>query len=209
NSDGVWNEEGAAIRLVVLPAWWQTLWARLAGALAVAGLAFAVHRVRAGRRRAAEALRLRIATDLHDEVGSGLTKVTLLSELIRRTAEGSGGDGSPEDGGARVAAWAARVGEQATTLSGAMRDVVWAIRPDEDDWESLELQMKDAAVAMLAPRGIALDMQGEAEGPPPALRPEVRQNVLLFFKEAVHNAVRHAAPARGEVRWRLPRRRPP
>ncbi len=195
------------LALAVAPPFWRSVWFLALVALGLGLVAFAVHRAREGRRRAAEALRFRIATDLHDEMGSGLTKVSLYSELIRRTAEGTaGGDGHPEDDNARVAAWAARVGEQAGALSGSMRDVVWAIRPDEDDWESLELRMKDAAVALLAPRGIAVDMQGEVEGSPPALPPEVRQNVLLFFKEAVHNAAGHAAPTRVEVRWRLSRR---
>ncbi len=194
------------LALAVAPPFWRSAWFAALVALALGGAAFGVHRVRAGRRRAVEALRFRIATDLHDEVGSGLTQVSLYSELIRRTAEGTaGGNGRAEDADARVVAWAARVGDQASTLSGAMRDVIWAIRPDENAWESLELRMKDAAVALLAPHDIEVDMAGEVEGAPP-LSPEVRQNVLLFFKEAVHNAARHAAPTRVEVRWRLTRR---
>ena len=195
------------LALRVAPSFWRSAWFPALVALALMLAGWSVHRVREDRRHSAEALRLRIATDLHDEMGSGLTKVSLYSELIRRTAEGTaGGNGHPDGDEARMAAWAASVGEQATALSGSMRDVVWAIRPDGDDWDSLELRMKDAAVALLAPHGVAVDMQGEVEGAAPALPPEVRQNVLLFFKEAVHNAARHAGATRVEVRWRLSRR---
>jgi signal transduction histidine kinase len=142
-----------------------------------------------------ERLRLRIATDLHDDLGSGLTQVSLYSELIRRSSE------------PHVAAWAEQVGEQARSLSAGMRDIIWAIHPQNETWEALELRMKDYAAALLAPHGIAFDMQGTAVRAPPDLSTDVRHNVLLLFKEALHNAVRHARCRRIEVRWRLyPRR---
>jgi signal transduction histidine kinase len=192
--------------LSVAPPWWRSAWFLGLVGLGVVAAGGGVHAVRAGRRREAEALRLRIATDLHDEVGTGLTEISLYSELIRRVAGSPEGDGTrPENAEALVSAWAQRVGEQATALSSAMRDVVWAIREDDAGWEALELRMKDAALALLTPRGIELDAAGEREGAPP-VSALVRQNLLLFLKEAVHNAVRHGEPSRVTVRWRLARR---
>ena len=198
---------GPAVRLhlyVAAPFWHTWPFALLVG-LGVGAALFGVHRVREGRRQATDALRQRIASDLHDEMGGGLTQVSLYSELIRRAVE-TGGDGAPREDPDRVAAWAEHVGAQARSLSESMRDVVWAIRPDEGAWQDLELRLKDAAVALLAPRGIEPDLGGEVPDRPPPLSPEVRQNVLLFVKEALHNAVRHAEPTRVEVRWRLTRR---
>jgi signal transduction histidine kinase/ligand-binding sensor domain-containing protein len=192
--------------LSVAPPWWRAPWFLGLSVLGLALGGYGVHAAREGRRREDEALRLRIATDLHDEVGTGLTEISLYSELIRRVAGGPEGDGARrENAEALVSAWAQRVGEQATALSSAMRDVVWAIREDDVGWEALELRMKDAALALLTPRGIELDAAGEREGTPP-VSALVRQNLLLFLKEAVHNAVRHAEPSRVTVRWRLARR---
>ncbi len=213
--EGMAPGPAVGLALAVAPVFWKAWWFAALVALALGLVALAVFRVRAGRRHAAEALRFRIATDLHDEMGGGLSQVSLLSELIRRTAEGTagapaGGDGAGGGAGGtlgsvrmQVAAWAARVGEQARTLSGSMRDVAWAIRPDEGGWDSLELRLKDAAVALLAPRGVALDWHGATDGPPPPLTPSLRQNALFFFKEAVYNAAHHGAPARVKVRWAL------
>lgn len=198
---------GPATRLTLsadAPFWRTWPFALLVG-LAAAGALVGVHRVREGRRRATDALRERIASDLHDEMGGGLTQVSLYSELIRRATE-TGGDGALGEDDGRVAEWAEHVGAQARTLSESMHDVVWAIRPDESAWEDLELRLKDTAVALLAPRGIEPDLGGEAPDRPPPLPPEVRQNVLLFVKEALHNAVRHESPTRVEVRWRLTQR---
>ncbi len=196
------------IPISVAPPWWRAPWFIGSAFLAFGLVGLGFRAARRARHREAEALRFRIASDLHDEVGTGLTEISLYSELIRRVAdgpaEGRAGQGRENDQHL-VSAWAIRVGEQATSLSSAMRDVVWAIREDDAGWEALELRMKDAALALLTPRGIELDAFGEREGTAkvPAL---VRQNLLLFLKEAVHNSVRHGHPTRVTVRWSLSRR---
>jgi signal transduction histidine kinase len=149
------------------------------------------YRNRVERRLAMERLRLRIATDLHDDLGSGLTQVSLYSELIRRASE------------PHVAAWAEQVGDQARSLSEGMRDIIWAIHPQHETWESLESRIKDYAVTLLTPCGILFDMRGTTERPSTVLSTDVRHNVLLLVKEAVHNAVRHAGCTSIEIRWRL------
>ena len=199
NADGYWSAEdqpGASFSLVVRPPWWETAWARLLGALALAGLLYGAYRYRLARRLAVERLRLRIAADLHDDLGAGLTQVSLMSELARRSAK----EPAPE-----AAEWAEKIGEETRSLAERMRDVVWMIRPDEEAWAALEDRMRDAGAGLLGPLGVAFEMQGEAEGPAPALPLEVRRHVLLAYKEALTNAARHAGAARVEVAWRLSR----
>ena len=145
-------------------------------------------------RKARERLRLRIASDLHDDVGSGLTQISLCSELLRHMPD------------PKTAGLAEQIGVQARSLAGTMQDIVWAVEPKQDSWEALELRMKDFAAGLLAPAGIAFDMQGERRQAHGKLPLEVRQNVLLMFKEALHNAVKHARCTQVTVRWRLTRR---
>jgi signal transduction histidine kinase len=187
----------ARLSLVAAPPFWRTWWFPPAVAAALLVPAFLWYRSRMERRLAMERLRLRIATDLHDDIGGGLTQVSLYGELIRRASTGP------------VAGWAERVGEQARALGDAMRDIVWAIHPEQESWEALELRMKDHAVALLGPRGIAFEMTGELrDGARATVLPmDVRRNVLLVFKEALHNAVRHAGCEHVVVRWRLGPRR--
>jgi nitrate/nitrite-specific signal transduction histidine kinase len=144
--------------------------------------------------RERERLRLRIASDLHDDIGSGLTQITLNSELLRRAAD------------PKAAELAEQIGAQAHALALTMRDIVWSIEPKQDSWEALELRMKDYAIGLLGPAGITLDMQGELRFEHKTLPVEVRQNVLMLFKEVVHNAVKHARCTEFKVRWRLDRK---
>lgn len=177
--------------LLVARPFYQQPWFLALLLLAVAAPAALWYRARLARRLAVEQLRLRIATDLHDDIGSGLTQVSLYSELIRRTSE------------AQAAQWAEQTGQMARALSDTLRDIVWAINPEQDTWEALELRMKDYATALLGPAGVDVVMQGTAAEPPPALSSDVRRNVLMIVKEALHNAARHAGCTRVEVRWTL------
>lgn len=177
--------------LSVLPPFYRRWWFLLmAGGICCAPF-IVWHRNRIDRRLAVEKLRLRIATDLHDDIGSGLTEVSLYSELIRRSTHGD------------AAVWADRVGQMSRHLLDAMRDIVWAINPELESWEALELRMKDYAASLLFPQDIQFEMIGQMERKEPPLSVDVRRNVLLIFKEALHNAVRHGQCRRVAVQWRL------
>jgi signal transduction histidine kinase len=145
-------------------------------------------------RRQRERMRLRIASDLHDDIGSGLTQISLQSELVRRHV-----DGQP-------ATWATSIGATARELAETMRDIVWAIKPEQETWEALEFRLRDFARTLDAASDIAVNVEGRTEGAPPGtLPPGVRQNVLLMTKEMLNNAVRHADASTVHVRWHLTR----
>jgi signal transduction histidine kinase len=179
--------------IVATAPFYRTWWFPFAIVTLLALLASLIYRARFERRLALERLRAGIATDLHDEIGSGLTQISLYGELIRRESD------------PRVAAWADTVGAQARGLSEALRDLVWAIDPEKESWDAVELRMKDWATGLLGPQGIAFEIEGRADDGVRPLPASVRRNVLLVFKEALHNAVRHAACQRVEVRWRFTR----
>jgi signal transduction histidine kinase/ligand-binding sensor domain-containing protein len=184
---------GPVTRLAIaaeLP-FYRMWWFPLLIATALTALAIRLYRMRMERRLALERLRARIATDLHDDIGSGLTQISLYGELIRRESDD------------RVAAWANAMGAQARQLSESMRDLVWAIDPERESWNALELRMKDWGAELLALTPVALDMSGTVDDGMVPLSADVRRNILLVFKEALHNAVRHAACTRVEVRWRI------
>ena len=181
--------------LTLAPPFYRADWFLALAFLAAALLLYGAYRYQVGRRLGIERLRLRIATDLHDDLGTGLTQMSLMSELARRSALSP----VPED----AAAWAQKIGAETQALAERMRDVVWMIRPDEEAWAALEVRMRDAGAALLDPAGIAFEMHGEVMGAPPPLPLDVRRHVILAFKEALNNAARHGAPSRVEVTYQL------
>jgi signal transduction histidine kinase/ligand-binding sensor domain-containing protein len=158
--------------------WFVSLEAALAG-LIVYGL----YRYRLEQLLTVERIRTRIATDLHDDIGSSLTQVAILSEVVRRRI----GKSDPE-----VDARLGRIASISRELVDSMSDIVWAINPAKDNLYSLEQRMRQFASDVFMAGNIHLEFYGSdcAHGLP--IGAEIRRQVFLIFKECVHNVVRHA-----------------
>ena len=191
NNDGVWNDQGAELMLIVLPHFYDTWIFKIAVALAAAGLVvFSVRRVYARRlrrqleqlerQRAIERDRARIAKDIHDDLGAGLTHIALLSELARRD--------TPEEMPHHVS----QISEMARELTRNMDEIVWAVDPHNDTLESLVTYVSKFAQEYLSVAGIRCRLDVPAELPPHTLPAEVRHNLFLAIKEALNNVVKHA-----------------
>lgn len=207
NNDGVWNKTGATLAFIVLPFFWQTLWFRglaLSALLAVSsGLVWSDTRrrmrhklERLERQRDIEHERARIAQDIHDDLGAQLTRITMLSESARGELGGS----------ARSTGELKQIYDTAHELTRSMDEIVWAVNPKHDTLESLTNYLEKFAQDVLSTAGIRcrLDMPGQFPGW--RLTSEIRHNLFLAFKAALHNAVRHARAT--EVRVILTLERP-
>jgi signal transduction histidine kinase len=200
NNDGVWNPEGTVLGLKVLPHFYDTGWfLSLCGLLAAGAVAASVRQlvVRRMRReleslerqRAVERDRARIAKDIHDDLGAGLTHISLLSELARRAP-------APELPGHLT-----QISEMARELTRGMDEIVWAVDPRNDSLDGLMTYVCKFAQEYLNVAGIRCRLDLPAQLPPSPLPAEVRHNLFLAVKEALNNVVKHARAT--EVRLRL------
>jgi ligand-binding sensor domain-containing protein/anti-sigma regulatory factor (Ser/Thr protein kinase) len=191
NNDGVWNTEGASVAVVVGAFWWETLWFRLGVALAGAGGLLGVYAARRARRRQMERLRVRIARDLHDEIGSSLWSITLLTRVLIKDGQLAPQARQDVDEIARIA----------NQTSNAIRDIIWLINPSFDTMHDLLLRTKDFAATAL--RGVEYRLHCAEAALTRKLPLDLRQNLFLFFKEALTNVARHARATVVEVRIEL------
>lgn len=202
NDDGVWNKDGASIVFTILPFFWETWWFEslliAAGAVSVGGAAWYMARWR-GRRKlermerqtAVERERTRIARDIHDDLGTSLTRITMLSQVLRRKIVNE-----PE-----ALAVLSQIGSGAKELTRVMDEIVWAVNPKHDTLESLVAYLGGFAQNFLGAAGIRCCLDVPIFVPDRTLTAELRHNVFLAFKEALHNVVKHAKAA--EVRISL------
>jgi signal transduction histidine kinase/ligand-binding sensor domain-containing protein len=202
NNDGLWNEAGAALSFSVVPYVWQTLWFQtLSGtclAIALGTVVYwAVRRKenlkleRSERQRALERERARIARDIHDDLGASLTRITMLSQSVRGELEGQEPAAADVD----------QIYSTARELTRAMDEIVWAVNPKHDTLDSLVTYLGRFAQQFLSSAGIRCRLDVPVYVPTLALTSELRHNVFLAFKEALHNTVKHAAAT--EVRISL------
>jgi signal transduction histidine kinase len=194
NSDGEWNNTGAQIAFVVQPYLWQRMWFRvLIGLIAACLLAGVVALIarrrlrwkleRLERQRAIERERSRIAQDIHDNLGASLTRISLLSQSAY----------SELDNPQHTATQLDRIYSTARELTRAMDEIVWAVNPQHDTLDSLASYLGKFAQDFLGPINIRCRLDVPVHLPPWPLTAEVRHNVFLAFKEALHNVVKHAA----------------
>ncbi|HEU5069975.1 MAG TPA: two-component regulator propeller domain-containing protein [Verrucomicrobiae bacterium] len=191
NNEGVWNKGGAILRLHVEPQFYETWWfavtlAGLAGSLAVLTVRWTFRRrlraemERVERQRAVERDRARIAKDIHDDLGAGLTQITLLSELARRD--------TPEE----VEAHVGQISSTARELTRAMDEIVWAINPQNDTLEGLITYISKFAQQYLTLAGIRCRLDVPTQLPNCVLGAETRHNLYLAIKETLNNIVKHS-----------------
>ncbi len=193
NADGVWNATGATLAVRVLPQFWQTWWFRAAawaGSVATAGLGVALVVRRRSRRRlvalerqqALERERGRIARDIHDDLGSSLTRIVMLSESARAGVD------PPE----QVAAHLDEINQTSRELTVRMGEIVWAVNPEHDTLDSFASFAGNHARGFLERAGVRCRLDVPVALPALPLDSAVRHHLFLAFKEAVHNAARHA-----------------
>lgn len=190
NADGVVSVTPASFSFTIASPWWVRWWFVSGISLAVLGSISLLYRIRVRRLLELERLRLRIATDLHDEVGSTLSSISMFSEVAKRLAQESAPD---------AAEFMQRIGENARSVINALRDIVWAINPENDALDRIFLHAKEFAVQLFEAHGIAFDIDIPVEDSSLKMSLEKRRHFMLIFKEAVNNIVKHAESTHARI----------
>lgn len=176
---GTWGTP-AAYTFAISPRVWQTLWFRLLALTAVAGLLALAYRIRIRHLLEMQRLRLRIASDLHDDIGSNISSIALLSEMLRGDTRLEGLEGRQLE----------RIHDAAEETIEVLRDVIWQIHPEHDTLADLVRRMRKVASELLD--GTLHTFQAPEPLEPRELSMRFMRNVYLLYKEALHNIVRHA-----------------
>jgi signal transduction histidine kinase/ligand-binding sensor domain-containing protein len=187
----------AEVLLVVRPPLWRRAWFLGLAVLAALAAGYLLHRYRVSHLVAMERMRTRIATDLHDDLGSSLSRISILSELARRRAETD-----PE--GSRLLT---DIGETAREMMESLGESIWAIDPRRDNLRSLVTRIRRFAGDLLEAHGMAWHLHAPADAEQVRLSPVERRQLYLIFKEALHNAARHSGASSVDMTLALDGRR--
>ena len=144
-----------------------------------------LRRSREERFRELERVRMRIATDLHDDIGASLSQIALLSEVVGRQVEETQSNG--------LSSHLHQISSVSSELVQAMGDIVWAINPRKDSLQELIKRMRRFAADIFFASGIKFRFETPEIVDAVAMGANIRREVFVIFKEAVNNIARHSA----------------
>jgi signal transduction histidine kinase/ligand-binding sensor domain-containing protein len=192
--DGSASSRPAELRFRIAPPLWQRWWFFVLAAASLAGAAYALYRYRVSRLLELERVRTRIASDLHDDIGAGLSRIAVLSEVARHEAGG---------GPSAVTDHLAVISRASRELVDSMSDIVWVINPERDQLRDLVQRMRRFASDVFTSRGVEFTFRAPGDEQDLKVGAAVRRHVLLIFKESVNNIVRHSGCAKSDIELRV------
>lgn len=186
--DGVhWVESANALAIKVEPLFYKSTWFIVLMVLLPVAVVLAFlhlrNRIRLKNMLDMQTMRNRIAADLHDDIGSTLSSISIMSEVA-----GSMVEKDPK----KSVDMLQKIGKHSRQLLSEMSDIVWSVNPDYDNAESMLGRMNDFAASILQDRGIRFVIESDFPAEGFEFTPQNRKNIYLIFKEALNNAVKHA-----------------
>jgi signal transduction histidine kinase len=208
NSDGVWNEaQATTIRIIIAPPFWRTWWFYLAVAVLLVVVATLLHeyRVKANVTRLMELERVKLAEnervrklaaeDLHDEFGNRLTRISLLTDLIKARLNGHG---------AEVEELLTKIRENSSQLYQGTKDFIWSINPQNDSVFEVAVRLKDFGDDIFDKTSVVFRTGGITDQLRNAMLPMGQsRHLILLFKEAMSNALKYSEASHVSICYEL------
>jgi signal transduction histidine kinase len=193
NMEGAWLDNAIACAIIIQPAWWQTWWFRVLVVITVLAITALLvrsyirrklekQRMMLEKQQAIERERTRIATDMHDDLGAGLSRIKFLSETI----------GIKKQQQLPVEEEIISIRDYSHEMIDKMGEIVWALNEKNDSLSDLLAYVRGYAVQYLTDNGIQCRVEAPEQFPSLFVSGEFRRNIYLTVKEALHNVVKHA-----------------
>jgi len=191
--NGTVNDDGDKVTLIIHPPFWKTSWFVTLVSVGLLTIFVLVIRyvsqrnlkeklLKLEKEQAIEKERNRISQDMHDDLGSGLTKIAILSEVVKKQIN------EPEKAKQQLE----NISESSRELVDNLQDIIWVLNPKNDTLESLAAYIREYALKFFEPFGIEVEFIYPEKFPEIRLSEETRRNIFLALKESFNNIGKHA-----------------
>ena len=192
NEKGEFVEGMVGIDLEILPFWYQTWWFRMSVAIFALAIIILIARLiyisRLRKQRAVlekqlavQFERQRISSEMHDDIGAGLSGIRLLTEMTKGKVKGTAASSEVE-----------KIYESVGDISAKMKEVIWSLNTENDQLSSLISYIQRQARSWLENYPCQLSITIPEKIPDLEIGGEARRNIFLTVKEAVHNIIKHS-----------------
>lgn len=176
-----WTTNTDFLDLYIMSPFYKTPWFYALCFLIPAAAVYAWYKYRMFQMLKLQQMRSDISRDLHDEIGSRLTNINMISQIAGRQR------GLEENGKLLFR----KIQEESEEITQSMRDILWNINPENDSMEELVPRMLRFASGLLESKNITLQAH-MPDLPEIELNMEKRRDLFLIFKEVVHNILKHS-----------------
>jgi ligand-binding sensor domain-containing protein/two-component sensor histidine kinase len=180
--DGTWSKNQAAVSFFVAAPFWKTWWFILSGVVTFIAVIYLLYRYRIDQLMKLQIIRSRIASDLHDDIGSTLSNIHILTQLSHSNLY------EPE----KASGFLTRIAEEVNMSSQSLDDIVWSINTIHDNFEQMAARMRRYAAELFEGADIRYKVDFDEKLLHRKLNMEQRRDIYLIFKEALNNIYKHA-----------------
>jgi signal transduction histidine kinase len=199
--NGKYPEQIASFTFEILPPWWETWWFRIGLALLVIFFSIQITREYVQRKlekqklmmekqQAVERERTRIATDMHDDLGAGLTRIKFLSENIADTISLDPGERQELE----------KLKSSSNELVEKMSEIIWAMNEKNNTLADMVFYLRSYAVDYCFENNLSCEFEVPVSIPSQIISGQMRRNIFLVMKESLHNVVKHAVAKKVSIR---------
>jgi len=173
-----------SLQIKILPPFYKTWWFLVLCMAAISGILFSIYNYRINQLKKMQQMRNNISRDLHDDVGSTMTSISILSEVASQKLQHQQTTEAQE--------MMTQIGVSSRQLLQNLDDIIWSINPQNDSIEKIVLRMKELTAEIMELNSIAyqLDFDNHFNNIPISM--QNRRHLFLIYKEALNNMVKYA-----------------
>jgi len=191
NLEGIRSPNITQVHIYIKPPFWRTWWFLSVCLFVIALLIYVVHSLRVNKLLAVEKLRNHVARDLHDDMGSTLSTINILSSMAKSKMNVDA---------VKAGEYISKITDNSQRMMEAMDDIVWSIKPSNDSMQRIIARMREFATNVLESKEIELDFVADETLFDVKLNMQARRDLFLIFKEAVNNAAKYSKASKVEIR---------
>jgi signal transduction histidine kinase/ligand-binding sensor domain-containing protein len=198
NIEGLRSRNITELSIYIKPPFWRSLWFISSLLFLLAMLIYYFHNERVKRLLAVEKIRNKVARDLHDDMGSTLSTINILTSMAKTKLATDP---------VRTTDYLGKISDNSERMMEAMDDIVWSIKPSNDSMQKITARMREFATNVLEAKEIELEFAVQEEVYDVKLDMEARRDFFLVFKEAVNNAAKYSRASIVRIRIEMKARK--
>lgn len=183
NDKGVMSDQVTAMDIRIYPPFWKTWWFITICVLAAILIGYQLHRMRLEQLLKVEKVRVRLAQDLHDDMGSTLSTINILSTVAMKKGGAANTDVNDQ---------LQKISQNSVRVMEAMDDIVWSINPNNDNMKKIIARMREFAGTTLEAKDIGFSFKIDEGVNELSFSMEARRDIFLIFKECINNILKYS-----------------